>query len=67
MKIGELAAKVGLSADTLRFYEKIHLIKPARLESGVRSYGQADEKGFISSSALRIRVSLWRIFAPTCA
>ena len=44
MKIGELAAKVGLSADTPRFYEKIHLLKPARLESGVRSYGQADEE-----------------------
>lgn len=44
MKIGELAAKVGLSADTLRFYEKIHLLKPARLESGVRSYAQADEE-----------------------
>ncbi len=40
MTIGEAAAKTGLSADTLRYYEKIGLIPPVpRKENGLRDYG----------------------------
>ncbi|BCL74742.1 MerR family transcriptional regulator [Jeongeupia sp. HS-3] len=43
MNISEFAATVGLSADTLRYYEKIGLIdRVTRNASGHRSYGQAD-------------------------
>ncbi|WBU61546.1 MerR family transcriptional regulator [Paracoccus albus] len=39
MKIGEIAARTGLSIDTLRYYEKIGLIdRPARDEAGRRDY-----------------------------
>jgi DNA-binding transcriptional MerR regulator len=41
VKIGELAATVGVSTDTLRFYEKQGLLpSPLRAPSGYRSYGQ---------------------------
>lgn len=40
MTIGEAAEKTGLSADTLRYYEKIGLIPPVpRKENGLRDYG----------------------------
>ncbi|HQY44258.1 MAG TPA: MerR family transcriptional regulator [Paracoccaceae bacterium] len=40
MQIGELARRSGLSVDTLRFYEKIGLIRPpARDAGGRRDYG----------------------------
>ena len=43
MKIGELAKKSGLSAHTLRFYEKQGLIKvSARSESNYRIYNSDD-------------------------
>ncbi len=43
MKIGELAKKSGLSAHTLRFYEKQGLIQAStRSESNYRIYTQAD-------------------------
>lgn len=39
MKIGEVAARTGLSVDTLRFYERIGLIqRPARDAGGRRDY-----------------------------
>lgn len=39
MKIGELARQSGLTVDTLRFYEKIGLIRPpARDAAGRRDY-----------------------------
>ncbi|SEQ38272.1 MerR family transcriptional regulator [Thalassovita taeanensis] len=39
MKISEVAAKTGLTIDTLRFYEKIGLITPPpRDDAGRRSY-----------------------------
>lgn len=39
MKIGELAAKTGLSAHTIRYYERIGLLPFARRDaSGQRSY-----------------------------
>ena len=37
-KIGELAKLYGISVDSIRYYEKIGLIHPLRLESGYRIY-----------------------------
>ncbi|MBE4593409.1 zinc-responsive transcriptional regulator [Vibrio navarrensis] len=49
-QIGELAKRCGVSADTLRFYEKNQLILPAgRSEAGYRLYSEENQKqvGFI--------------------
>lgn len=48
--IGELAKRCGITADTLRFYEKNRLIQPVgRSESGYRLYDEENQKqvGFI--------------------
>ncbi len=43
MKIGELAGKAGLNPKTLRYYEEIGLLPPARRSgSGYRQYAPAD-------------------------
>jgi DNA-binding transcriptional MerR regulator len=40
MRIGELADTMGLSADTIRYYERAELLPPpARGPSGYRNYG----------------------------
>ncbi len=45
MTISEVAKAYGLSADTLRYYEKQGLIPPVtRLESGLRNYTESDLK-----------------------
>ena len=42
MKIGELAQLSGVSADTLRYYEKLRLLDPpTRSDNGYRSYGNS--------------------------
>jgi DNA-binding transcriptional MerR regulator len=42
MRIGELAKQSGVSADTIRYYERIGLMpKPARTSSGYREYGES--------------------------
>lgn len=42
-RIGDIARLTGLSADTLRYYEKIKLLPPVhRTASGVRSYDERD-------------------------
>lgn len=44
-KVGEIADKVGVNVETLRYYEKIKLMpKPKRIESRYRIYGEADLK-----------------------
>lgn len=53
MKIGELAQVAGVSADTLRFYEKQRLLDPpVRSGNGYRSYGapHLDRVRFIRSA-----------------
>ncbi len=48
MKIGEVSARVGVSARMIRHYEEIGLVpKPLRRESGYRDYGQADVQRLI--------------------
>lgn len=43
MRIAEVVEKYGLSADTLRYYERIGLLRPVRRNaSGVRDYGEED-------------------------
>lgn len=43
MKIAEVSEKYGLSADTLRYYERVGLIPPVtRSESGIRDYTELD-------------------------
>ena len=43
MRIGELAQRLGLSPDALRFYERRGLLPtPARSENGYREYAPAD-------------------------
>jgi MerR family mercuric resistance operon transcriptional regulator len=43
LRIGELAAGGGTSADTVRYYERVGLLgTPARTASGYRAYTQAD-------------------------
>jgi DNA-binding transcriptional MerR regulator len=43
MRIGELAFKVGVNIQTIRFYERRRLLgQPPRTPSGYRSYGQRD-------------------------
>lgn len=53
MKIGELAQVLGVSSDTLRFYEKqLLLAPPMRAENGYRCYGpqHLDRVRFICSA-----------------
>ncbi len=43
MKIAEVSERYGLSADTLRYYERIGLIPPVcRSDNGIRDYGELD-------------------------
>ncbi len=43
MKIAEVAQQFDISSDTLRYYERIGLLRPvARNASGIREYGESD-------------------------
>ncbi len=42
MNIGQAAAKTGLPAKTIRYYEEIALITPHRAENGYRSFCDTD-------------------------
>jgi MerR family transcriptional regulator, aldehyde-responsive regulator len=43
MKIAEVSEKFGVSADTLRYYERVGLIPPVnRNEGGIRDYNELD-------------------------
>jgi len=42
-QIGEISKQLGISVDTLRYYEKINLLPPIRRKpSGLRLYGKKD-------------------------
>ncbi len=52
MRIGELAAKAGITTKTLRYYEETGLLPPPeRAANGYRDYGQSALTGWISSVA----------------
>lgn len=43
MRIGDVARELGVSADTLRFYERSGLLpRPPRADNGYREYGPAE-------------------------
>ncbi|WP_375259859.1 Cu(I)-responsive transcriptional regulator [Citreimonas sp.] len=42
MNIGEVAAKAGLPAKTIRYYEEIGLVTPARDSNGYRAFRSTD-------------------------
>ena len=59
MRIGELARQVGVSTDTVRFYERSGwLPRPARRENAYRDYGEAD------AEHLRLLIDLRRLDMP---
>lgn len=59
MKIGELAERVGVPADTVRFYEREGwLPRPARQANGYREYATADVEH------LRLLIDLRRLELP---
>lgn len=48
LQIGKIAERTGLSIDTIRFYQKIGLVKqPARSEGGFRLFADADLKDLV--------------------
>jgi len=45
LRIGELARRLDLNTQTIRYYERIGLLpEPGRTEAGYRDYGEEDEK-----------------------
>ena len=59
MRIGELAAAVGVTTDTVRFYERSGwLPRASRRENSYRDYGQADVEH------LRLIIDLRRLDLP---
>ena len=43
MQIGTIAKQIGLSVDTIRFYERSSLLpRPPRTQGGYRKYGECD-------------------------
>lgn len=51
--VGRLAELAGVSARTLRYYEDMGLLEPARAENGYRMYGSADVKRLSHVLAMR--------------
>jgi DNA-binding transcriptional MerR regulator len=59
VRIGELARQVGVSTDTVRFYERSGwLPKPSRRDNDYREYGDAD------AEHLRLLIDLRRLDIP---
>ena len=59
MRIGEVAAQVGVSADTVRFYERSGLLpRPNRRDNHYREYDEAD------AEHLRLLIDLRRLDLP---
>ena len=54
MKIGELAARTGVSTRLLRYYEEQELIAPERRDNGYREYAESDV-ALVERIALLIR------------
>lgn len=42
MNIGDVAARSGVPAKTIRYYEEIGLVRPARSLNGYRAFSEAD-------------------------
>lgn len=66
MRIKELAARTGLSRDTIRYYEKLGLLAPEREAggNGYKNYGQRDVDAlYVVSQAKRLGMTLTTIRA----
>jgi DNA-binding transcriptional MerR regulator len=64
MKIGAIAAQLGTTVRTLRFYEEQGLVQPRRTPGGTRVYDTADVARFAAILALvRLRFSLQELAA----
>ena len=65
MRIGELAKLSGVSADTIRYYERIALMpKAARTPAGYRDYGESSiDRVRLVQNALRFGFSLKQLGA----
>src|SRR5712692_6796142 len=63
LRIGQLAERSGVSADTIRYYERIGLMpKPARTSAGYREYsGAAIDRVRLVQNALRFGFSLKQV------
>jgi len=63
LRIGQLAKRSGVSADTIRYYERIGLMpKPARTSAGYREYSEsAGDRVRLVQNALRFGFSLKQI------
>jgi DNA-binding transcriptional MerR regulator len=63
LRIGELAERSGVSADTIRYYERIGLMpKVARTPTGYREYGEsAIDRVRLVQNALRFGFSLKQV------
>jgi DNA-binding transcriptional MerR regulator len=44
MTIKEVSEKYSISQDTLRYYEKVGLIRPVTRKNGIRQYGEMERK-----------------------
>lgn len=42
MNIGDVAARAGVPPKTIRYYEEIGLVRPARADNGYRAFREAD-------------------------
>ena len=51
--VGQLAQMAGVSARTLRHYEDMGLLEPARAENGYRTYGPCDARRLSQILAMR--------------
>ena len=54
MQIGNVAKRIGLTPDAIRFYERNDLLpRPPRTEGGFRQYARATLKRWLSYAACR--------------
>ena len=69
MNIGEAASQTGLPAKTIRYYEDIDLVRPARRNNGFRDYCDRDihdlrfvaqARGLASDTGKRTRITTTR-------
>ena len=59
LRIGEVAARTGVSCDTVRYYERLGLVpKPARTDAGYRQYPESAVRRISRPSPLQFGFSL---------
>jgi hypothetical protein len=63
MNVGEAANRSGLPAKTIRYYEDIGLIRPARSGNGYRDYSPTTSIAWLSCAAPAALASRSRIVA----